>query len=129
MGEAGKDTLQREWDIEQSLVDYILDTHYDQIPNDIVDLAKILTFTILGTTIAGAKAEGSRAMLELVKEWGGKGEATILMDGGKVPAHNAAFVNSYMARALDFCEGMVPGMHLGSSCIPSALAAAELAHG
>ena len=94
MGEGGKDALERERDIERTLVDYILDTRYDQIPNDIVDLAKVLTFTILGTTIAGAEAEGSRAMVELVKEWGGKGEATILMYGGKVPAHNAAFVNS-----------------------------------
>jgi 2-methylcitrate dehydratase PrpD len=34
-----------------------------------------------------------------------------------------------MARALDFCDGMVPGMHVGSSSIPTALAAAELAGG
>jgi 2-methylcitrate dehydratase PrpD len=51
------------------------------------------------------------------------------MYGGKVPSPNAAFVNSYIARALDLCEGMVPGMHLGSSCIPVCLAAAELAGG
>ena len=46
-----------------------------------------------------------------------------------MPAHNAALVNSTMARALDYCDGMVPGIHVGSSSIPTALAAAELAGG
>jgi 2-methylcitrate dehydratase PrpD len=123
----GKD-LKKE-DIERRLADYIVDTKYDEIPKDIIELAKILTFTLLGTTIAGAQSEGCQAVLDLLKGWGGKGESTILIHGGKIPAHDAALVNSYMARALDFCDGMVPGMHLGSSCIPASLAAVELAGG
>jgi 2-methylcitrate dehydratase PrpD len=34
-----------------------------------------------------------------------------------------------MARALDFCDAMVPGIHIGSSVVPTAFAAAELAGG
>ena len=84
---------------------------------------------VLGTTIAGANAEGCEALVRQVRQWGGRKEATILIHGGKVPAYNAALVNSAMARALDFCDGMVPGMHVGSSSVPTALAAAELAGG
>ena len=116
-------------DIERTLVNYVVDTTYDQIPKEIIELGKVLTLTVLGTTIAGAGEEDCRAVARLIEDWGGKDECTILMYGGKVPAHNAAFVNSYMARALDFCEGMVPGMHLGSSCVPVCLAMAELAEG
>jgi len=36
------------------------------------------------------------------------------------------FVNSVMARAMDFCDAMSPGIHIGSSSVPGALAMAEL---
>ena len=60
---------------------------------------------------------------------GWKKEATILVYGGKVPAYNAVLANSVMARALDFCDAMSPGLHVGSSALPVALATAELAGG
>jgi 2-methylcitrate dehydratase PrpD len=68
-------------------------------------------------------------MVEFYRGTGGREEATILIHGGKIPAQNAAFVNSVMARALDFCDAMAPGVHIGSAAVPSALAAAELAGG
>jgi 2-methylcitrate dehydratase PrpD len=94
-----------------------------------VDIIKNVILTILGTTIAGATAEGCEALLSQIKEWGGREESTILIHGGKVPAYNAVLVNSAMARALDFCDAMTPGMHVGSSSVPTALATAELAGG
>ena len=57
---------------------------------------------------------------------GGKEESTILIHGGKAPAPNAAMVNSIMARALDFDNGMRNGMHISASTVPTALASAEL---
>jgi len=83
----------------------------------------------LGTIIGGSTTEGCETLVHQVREWGGKEEATILIYGGKVPAHNAVLVNSVMARALDFCDAMIPGMHVGSSSVPTALATAELAGG
>jgi 2-methylcitrate dehydratase PrpD len=65
--------------------------------------------------------------VDLIKEWGGKKEATLLIDGNKVPAHHAVLANSTMARALDIDDAMIPGMHVGASSFPTALAAAELA--
>src|SRR3989304_8941153 len=114
---------------EQTLADYVLNTRYEELPAEPIAIAKHLTLTVAGTAIAGAKAEGCEALVNQVRRWGGRKEATILLHGGKAPAHNAAFVNSAMARALDFCDGMVPGLNLGSSSIPTALAAAELAGG
>ena len=114
---------------ERLLARYVTDTVYEELPEKPVAIAKEVVLTVLGTTIAGAKAEGCEALVRQVRQWGGRKEATILIHGGKVPAHNAALVNSAMARALDFCDGMVPGMHVGSSSIPTALAAAELAGG
>jgi 2-methylcitrate dehydratase PrpD len=114
---------------EQRLAQYASDTTYEELPEKPIAIAKEVLLTVLGTTIAGAHAEGCEALVRQVRQWGGRKEATILMHGGRVPAYNAALVNSAMARALDFCDGMVPGMHVGSSSIPTALAAAELAGG
>lgn len=117
------------YEIEEKLIDYIVNTQYEDIPTEVIAMAKNLTLTIMGTTIAGAMLEGCEALVEQIKGWGGKKEASILLHGGKVPAHNAALVNSYMARALDSDDGIRPGMHVGASAVPAALAASELAGG
>ena len=114
---------------EEKLVDYILRAKFEDLPTEIVDIVKNMVLAILGTTIAGATAEGCEVLVNQSKEWGGKEEATILLYGGKVPACNAALVNSVMARALDFDDGIRPGMHVGASAVPAALAASELANG
>jgi len=41
----------------------------------------------------------------------------------------AAQLNATMCRALDFCDAMAPGPHIGAALFPAALAAAELAGG
>lgn len=116
-------------ELEKKLVQYVLDTKYEDLPTEPIDIIKNVILTVLGTTVAGAKAEGCEALVNQIEEWGGKEEATILIHGGSVPAYNAAFVNSVMARALDFCDAMSPGIHIGSSSVPTALAMAELIMG
>ncbi|MGD0236614.1 MAG: MmgE/PrpD family protein, partial [Syntrophorhabdales bacterium] len=90
---------------ERILARYVTDTAYEALPEKPLAIAKEVVLTVLGTTIAGANAEGCEALVRQVRTWGGRKEATILMHGGKVPAYNAALVNSAMARALDFCDG------------------------
>lgn len=115
--------------IEEKLVDYICDAKYEDLPVDVVNTTKNMILTNIGTAIAGSMLEGGQTLLDQIKAWGGKEEATILLHGGKVPAHNAVLINSYMARALDFDDGIRPGMHVGASVVPTALASAELAGG
>jgi 2-methylcitrate dehydratase PrpD len=116
-------------ELEKKLAQYVAETGFDDLPKEAIGTIKNVVLTVLGTTIAGATAEGCEALVNQAKEWGGKEEATILIHGGKVPAYNAALVNSAMARALDFCDAMAPGVHVGSSSIPTALATAELSGG
>lgn len=108
---------------------FVSNAKYEDLPKESIDIIKNVILTVLGTIIGGSTAEGCETLVRQVKEWGGKEEATLLIYGGKVPAYNAAFVNSVMARALDFCDAMIPGMHVGSSSVPSALATAELIGG
>lgn len=112
---------------EKRLAEYIINTKYEELPKETLNFVKELILRVIGTTVAGATEEGCETVIDLVKEWGGKKESTILIYGGKVPAHNAACANSIMARALDYEEGLSPGAHLSASIFPTALAASEFA--
>lgn len=114
---------------ENKLVEYICGATFADVPRPAMDVIKNQLLTVFGTTIAGASAEGCESLVDFYRELGGKSEATILIHGGKVPAQSAALVNGVMARALDFCDALTPGAHIGSSVVPAALAAAELAGG
>jgi 2-methylcitrate dehydratase PrpD len=116
-------------ELEKRFLDFIMDGRFEDIPAESIDTIKKVIVNNLGATIGGATSEGCETLLNMVRNWGGKGEATVLIYGDKLPAFNAALVNSTMARALDIDDHMPPGMHVGASALPSALAAAELAGG
>ena len=114
---------------EQKIVSFVRATAIENIPASAIDLIKNQVLAVLGTTIAGSYAEGCETVVAIAKDLGGRPEASILVHGGKVPAQQAAFVNGVMARALDFCDALAPGAHIGSAAIPAALAAAEVVGG
>lgn len=114
---------------ESRIVEYVCRTCFTEVPELVLRVVKNQLLSIIGTTIAGASAEGCESIISLEKEIGGKAEASILIHGGKVPAAQAAFANGVMARALDFCDALAPGAHIGSAVIPAALASAELVGG
>ena len=114
---------------EKRIAEYVCRADYDDLAPDAVEVVKKQLLTVLGTTIAGASAEGCRTVLDFYRGLAGREEASVLVHGGKLPALHAAFINGVMARALDFCDAMAPGAHIGSAVVPAALAAAELAGG
>lgn len=86
---------------------------------------------MVGCLIAGANASGCGLVKDLLKEWGGKKESTILVHGGKIPADNAAMINSIMARSYDFepvgpfVDGRNTPGHISGTTVPTAIAVAE----
>ena len=96
MSEVGDSTV-----LEQ-LSANVLDTRFADIDQSTVDNAKNRIIDSIGCVISGAKAPGTPALVRLVRNWGGKREATILVHGYKVPAPHAAMVNCVMCRSFDF---------------------------
>ncbi|HEY77656.1 MAG TPA: MmgE/PrpD family protein [Dehalococcoidia bacterium] len=109
----------------------ILNTRFENLNEATLENAKNRIIDVLGCVIGGAKAAGNPALVGLIKEWGGKEEATVLAWGGKVPACNAAMVNSIMARSFDFevvgavVESEWIGSHISGTTVPTALAMGE----
>ena len=92
-----------------------------------VDAAKKMVLDTLGVMIAARRAPGIDAVIAQVRDWGGKPEATVLIDGAELPAPHAAFANSALAHALDYDDAHVASaLHIMSIVLPAALAAAEM---
>lgn len=113
-------------DLTRRLVKYIMGVKYEDLNAETVEITKKLFLDTLGTTIAGSSAEKSKTLVDLVKGWGGKEESTVLIYGGRVPAHHAALVNCTMARALDLDDvHETGGGHLSATFMPVSLLLAE----
>lgn len=94
----------------------VLETRFKDFDQITLENAKNRIIDVFGSAIGGANAPGNSELIDLLKDWGGKKEATILVHGGKAPAHNVAMINAIMARSFDF---EVMGVLFEETQIPS----------
>ena len=86
----------------------------------------------MGCLIGGSNDTGNPEIVKLLRETGGREEATILVHGGKVPVGNAAMANSIMSRSFDFepvsplVEGINTPGHVSGTTVPTAVSMAEV---
>lgn len=111
---------------EQELARFVSTIQLADIPSEITSVAKQVLLTVCGTAMAGSTQDGISALRDVLTRQGGRPEATSFVYGDALPASSAALLNGTMARALDYCDAMKPGLHLGSSLVPAGLAAAQL---
>lgn len=120
--------------IIEQLVKNIMATRFEKFDDTLVERVKLRIIDIVGCMIGGAAGAGNRELVDLVIDWGGKKEATILTYGVKAPAHNAAMVNSIMARSYDFgvmsplVNGKRAVAHVSETTVPTAITVAEWGH-
>ena len=109
-----------------ALADYACNTRYDRLPSGAVEAAKKSVLDALGVILAASGMEpAARGVVDLVKETGGRPEASILAFGGRVPAIMAALANGAMVHCLDYDDQTPWGQHSGSSLLPAVFALAE----
>jgi 2-methylcitrate dehydratase PrpD len=114
---------------EDDLVAFVTGFEESSLSDDVRTSVRRVLLSALATGVAGAGEEGIAALRSLLLERAGRSEATSLVFGDRMPGTSAALLNATMCRALDFCDALAPGVHVGSSVVPAALAAAELAGG
>ncbi len=113
-------------DIAFTLARHIADLGFDQLPQAAVDATKKDILDILGTMVAGSNAPGVIELAQLVGEWGGKPESTVVAFDRKVPSPFAALVNAAMGHALDFDDGHDEAvLHAATTVVPAAFAIAQ----
>ncbi|NLD38632.1 MAG: MmgE/PrpD family protein [Desulfatiglans sp.] len=118
-------------DITDALCRNVTDTRFNDIDEAVIENAKCRVIDVLGCATAGADAECNPELVNLIREWGGKPEASILIHGNKTVAHNAALVNSVMARSFDFeslgplVDGRSYPAHISGTTVITAVTMAE----
>jgi 2-methylcitrate dehydratase PrpD len=116
-------------DVIFDLAKNIIDTRYEDLPQKTVDIAKQFIIDTIGVGISGSSVSGNAEIIDLLKEWGGKKESTILVYGIRVPAPEAAFANSIFIHSNDYDEGHgQSGTHNMVTVFPATLAIAEKMH-
>lgn len=115
--------------VETDLARFATGLTAGDVPPATRQVLRHMLMAVAGTAFAGAQEDGVLALRSLLLEAGGAAEAGTLVFGDRVPASVAAQFNGTVCRALDYCDAMAPGPHIGSALFPSALAAAELSGG
>jgi 2-methylcitrate dehydratase PrpD len=114
---------------ERQLVSFVNGTTLQSVPDQALSTSRKVLMAVLGAGIAGSGEDGIAPLRRLLVDRGGTPEATTLVFGDRLPAASAAMLNGTICRALDFCDAIAPGAHVGSSVVPAALAAAEMVAG
>jgi len=113
-------------DIMGKLVKHIVGTRYDDIPAEIIAITKKSIIDTIGVLLAGTSSVEGEIITDLVKDWGGKGESTLINNGFKVPVHHAALANGTMARVMDMDDVLErASLHVHASIVSSALSMSE----
>ena len=102
---------------------YALALNYSLLPQEVVHEAKRCVLDALGCAIGAYEAPGRIICEDTVKELGGPPEATVFCSGLRTSATNAALVNSFLVRFLDYNDWGGGGHN--SDCLASVLAVAE----
>jgi len=115
-----------EKDVSYTFAKHVVNTQFKDIPAAVVDITKKDVLDTVGVTLAGSSYAATEPLLELVREFGGAKESTVLVFGDKVPCLNAALVNGSMSDSHDFSDAYGLGlMHSGMCTVPPAFAIAE----
>jgi 2-methylcitrate dehydratase PrpD len=104
-----------------SLCKLIVGTTHEDLPTEVVEFAKRHIMDQISITMGGSGQEGVRAVVDLVKEQGGKEESFIPFYGGKVPAPLAGMAIGPMARALDLGDVHPDNGHTAEYVLPAVL--------
>jgi len=104
----------------------VVETEYQDLPDNVVSLAKKAILDTLAVIIGGSFMDGISSVVDLVKDKGGKPESLIPFYGGSVPASEAALAIGPMARAMDLGHVHRYAGHNSEYTIPALLAAVGL---
>ncbi|UCG67032.1 MAG: MmgE/PrpD family protein [Deltaproteobacteria bacterium] len=116
--------------VSEIIATWIDNCNYDELPIEIIEIAKRNILDCVGTALAGSKEPVAHVLDQYLSEIGGDKQATVLGLGVKSACSEAAMANGILSHALDYDDLVIPatgagGPHITAAVLPAALAVAE----
>jgi len=112
----------RQVDTSLRLVDFVMETTFDDFSDEAVDFLKIFLMDTLAVGVAGLCSPGADIVLNSAQSWGDGDQARIIgRPGLTFPAPTAAYINGYQIHALEW-----DGLHEYSVVIAMCVSVAAL---
>ena len=100
--------------------------NYENLPDKVIEIVKCEILDSLATALGGSSTAGIRELLDIIHEWGGNKQSTIIAGGIKCPAPDAALVNGTLIHTLDYDDGCPSTfVHVGCTAVSTGFAVAE----
>src|SRR5215472_16531819 len=119
----------KEVSLGEKLARYATSLRYEDLPEDVIRIAKRTILDTLGCAFGGYSAGPSKIAMKLASDVNSKQPGTILLSGIKTSPELAVFANGVMIRYLDFNDAYVSQMNGAghpSDTIAALLTAGEL---
>lgn len=107
----------------ERLLDLVIDSRYDDLPDEVLQAGKIFFLDTVGVACAGSIAPKLDALTALARQWdGGAGDSAAIWNmRQRASAPVAALINGYQCHALEYDCVYEPGVILPTPPIFSAL--------
>ena len=113
--------------ITQSLARFVVDTRWEDIPEQARHEAKRALLNFFAVAIAGCRTEPVELALKTLAEFSGGKQATVVGRSERIDALSAAFLNGAGANVFDYCDTHLPTVvHPTAPLAPALLALSEL---
>jgi 2-methylcitrate dehydratase PrpD len=107
------------------LADFIAKSNYEDLPANVVKDAKERIGNAIACGLAGRKTFEGDVLIDMMKEIGGKEEATVIGDRTRLSFMQAAQVNRVLMHMMDYDDDLTNICHMSIVLIPVALAIGE----
>ena len=112
--------------LRKKLSDFICKTTFSNLPNEVIQRAKLCSLDLIGVSIAGACQTTTSIIKGLISAPAGKKEITLWGSRQKVPLLSAVLLNTVQSHVIDMDDGhRYANGHPGAVTIPVAVALAE----
>jgi len=112
--------------VTRQLADFVADTSYDRLPEDVKKIAKMCILDTLAAIVCGRESQTADVVIGLVRGLGGVRESSVLGEGLKTSCVNAALANGVMSHVMELDDAHRDSFtHTGAVVVPAALAMAE----
>jgi len=112
--------------LTSDLVDFIVRTDYAALPESVQHATRRIILDTVAVTIGAFDTPVAAALLELKRDQGGRPDATLAVEGTKLPAASIGYIHAQLANLLDADDTLLNKAHFASASVFAALTIGEM---